>query len=56
MIDQYDQSIESLSEAVRLAPRNAIVLLNRGNVYARLGFKEQAVRDYAAAGPARIPA
>ena len=49
MVNQYDHSIESLSEAVRLAPRNAIVLFNRGNVYARLGFRDQAVQDYAAA-------
>ena len=46
MIGQYERAIEDLSEAVRLAPENAIVHLNRGNVYARLGFKEQAVGDY----------
>jgi tetratricopeptide (TPR) repeat protein len=46
MIGQYDRAIEDLSEAVRLAPENAIVHLNRGNVYARLGFGDQAIRDY----------
>ena len=50
MIGQYERAIESLSEAVRLAPKNAIVHLNRGNVYARLGFKEQATGDYETAG------
>jgi tetratricopeptide (TPR) repeat protein len=46
MIGQYDRSIEDLSEAVRLAPENAVTHLNRGNVFARLGFREQAMRDY----------
>ena len=36
--------------------RNAIVHLNRGNVYARLGFKEQAVQRLRDGGPARLPA
>ena len=50
MIGQYERAIESLSEAVHLAPRNAVVHFNRGNVYARLGFKEQATGDYETAG------
>jgi hypothetical protein len=46
---QSEKAIQDYTQALRLIPRHAVALNNRGEVYAQLGKREQAVADFKAA-------
>lgn len=43
---QVESAVRDLNEAVRLAPQDAVALATRGNVYAEVGFFDQALADW----------
>jgi tetratricopeptide (TPR) repeat protein len=42
----YDRAIATVSEAIRLDPKNALAFVNRGIAYARKGDHDRAIADY----------